>query len=250
MPQLPNSLEDAIFQAREATLAAIADGCTRLQVELLFPELKPMPVAEEFIPTFASYGDKLKVFFADAGAAALARRDWKDVPFKIWDVGTGRASAAQPKIQAEDEMFLFIAPTSVEVAELERLCGEIGEQRPFVMLNPKLEDSGTVGIGYAARNIRMRFISTIESCYYLRPVDDETALFRCYPGMWEVWVDKDGEYKRIAELANKPSGDELDLILAKGQTTTTEDGKTLTTVAGKKPSVFRGLQRFIKALSR
>jgi hypothetical protein len=250
MPQLPNSLDDAIFQAREATLAAIADGCTKLQVELLFPELKPMPVAEEFIPAFASYEDKLKVFFADAGAAALARRDWKDVPFKIWDVGTGRASAAQMKIEPEDEMFLFIAPTSVEIAELERLCGEIGEQRPFVMLNPKLEDSATVGIGYAARNIRMRFISTIQSCYYLRPVDDETALFRCYPGMWEVWVDKGGEYQKIAELANKPSGDELDLILAKGQTSTTEDGKTVTSTAGKKPSVFRGLQRFIKALSR
>jgi hypothetical protein len=249
MPQLPNSLDDAISQAREATLAAIADGCNKLQVELLFPELKPMPVAGEFISTFAPYGDKLKVFFADAGAAALARRDWKDVPFKIWDIGTGRASTAQPKIQLEDEIFLFIAPTSVEVAELERLCGEIGEQRPFVMLNPKLEDSATVGIGYAARNIRERFISTIESCYYLRPVDDETALFRCYPGMWEVWVDKDGEYQKIAELEKKPSGDEIDTILAKGQTSTTEDGKTTTVTAGKKPSIFRSLQRFIKALS-
>jgi len=45
MTELPKTLEQAIAQAREAK-AAIADGYSLLQVELLFPELKPMPVAE------------------------------------------------------------------------------------------------------------------------------------------------------------------------------------------------------------
>jgi len=45
MTELPKTLEQAIAQAREATKAAIADGYSLLQVELLFPELKPMPVA-------------------------------------------------------------------------------------------------------------------------------------------------------------------------------------------------------------
>lgn len=77
MAELPKTLEDAVIQAQQATIAAIADGYTRLQVELLFPELKFMPVAEQFIPGFETYGDKLKVLFADAGASALARRDWE-----------------------------------------------------------------------------------------------------------------------------------------------------------------------------
>ncbi|MBD0387886.1 MAG: DUF1995 family protein, partial [Nostoc sp. C3-bin3] len=87
-------------------------------------------------------------------------------------------------------------------------------------------------------------ISTIESTYYLRPIDDETALYRCYPGQWEVWLETDGEYQRIAELPKRPSGDELDLILLKGQPQTTTDAAPV-----RKPSVFKSLQRFLKALS-
>jgi Domain of unknown function (DUF1995) len=244
MSQLPNTLEEAVAQAREATKAALADSYTRLQVELLFPELKPTPVAEQFMPLFADYESRLKVFFADAGGAALARRDWMDAPFQIFDIGTGRAASIQSKIQPEDEIALFVAPTSVELPQLEKICEILGE-RPFIMLNPRLEDSGTIGIGYAGRQARDRFISTIESCYYLRPVDDDTAIFRCYPGQWEVWIQKAGNWEKIAELPKKPSGDDLDYILMQGQPQTSTDAAA----SGKKPNMFKSLQRFIKALS-
>lgn len=241
LTELPKTLEEAIAQSRAAVKSALSDGKTRIQVELLFPELQFMPVAEQFLPLFTEYESRLKVFFADAGAAALARRDWGDISFKIMDIGTGRAASSESKIQPEDEIFLFIAPTSVEVAQLEKLCQVIGE-RPFVMLNPRLEDSSVVGIGYAARETRRRFISTIESCYYLRPIDEQSALMRSYPGNWEIWLETDGEYRKIAELPQKPSGDEIDSILIKGQT---ETGIT----PSKKTSVLKSLQRFIKALS-
>lgn len=243
MSELPNSLEDAIAQSRVAVQNALADGCTRLQVEFLFPELKFMPVAEQFLPVFTDYDSRLKIFFADAGAAALARRNWADAPFQILDIGTGRAASLQTKIQPEDEIFLFIAPTSVEVPQLEKLCEVIGD-RPLVLLNPRLEDSGVVGIGYAARKTRERFTNTIESAYYLRPIDDQSAIRRCYPGQWEVWLETSGEYQRIAELPTKPAGDELDLIVLKGQPQTTTDA-----TPARKPSVFKSLQRFLKALS-
>ncbi|NET01516.1 MAG: DUF1995 family protein [Sphaerospermopsis sp. SIO1G2] len=242
MAELPKTLEDAIAQSREAVKSALADGKTRIQVELLFPELKFMPVAEQFLPVFAEYESRLKIFFADAGAAALARRDWADIPFKIQDIGTGRMASLESKIQPEDEIFLFISPTNVEVPQLEQLCEFIGE-RPFVMLNPRLEDSGVVGIGYAARETRKRFISTIESCYYLRPIDEESALMRAYPGDWEIWLETNGEYQKIAELPNKPSGEEIDMILMK------EQPQTSNGTPAKKVSVFKSLQRFIKALS-
>jgi hypothetical protein len=243
MAELPKTLEEAITQSREAVKSALADSVTRIQVDFLLPELKFMPVAEQFLPVFAEYESRVKVFFADAGAAALARRDWQDVAFKVEDIGTGRAASLQTKIQPEDEIFLFIAPTSVEVPQLEKMC-KIIDTRPIVLLNPRLEDSGVVGIGYAARETRRRFISTIESCYYLRPVDDKSALFRCYPGQWEVWLESNNEYEKIAELPKRPSGDEIDMILMKGQPTTTSEG-----TPAKKPSVFKSLQRFMKALS-
>ncbi|MDJ0676505.1 MAG: DUF1995 family protein [Calothrix sp. MO_167.B42] len=243
MSELPNSLEDAIAQAGTAIQAALADGQTKLQVELLFPELKLMTLAEQFLPFFGEYGDKLKVFFADAGAAGLARYDWPDVQFKIEDIGTGRGSSAESKIQPEDEIFLFITPTSVEVNQLEKLCEIIGD-RPLVLINPRLEDSGVVGIGYAARQTRDRFLSTIESSYYLRPIFDEAAVLRSYPGLWEIWQAKGVEYEKIAELPKKPSGDEIDVILAAQRQTTAPGSEK----PANKPSVFRGLQRFIRAL--
>ena len=242
MAELPKTLEDAIAQSTEAVKSALADGMTRIQVELLFPELKFMTVAEQFLTLFTEYESRLKVFFADAGAAALARRDWTDAQFQISDIGTGRAASLEAKIQPEDEIFLFIAPTSVEVPQLEKLCELIGE-RPVIMLTPRLEDSSVVGIGYTARETRRRFISTIESCYYIRPVDDQSALFRCYPGLWEIWLETEGEYQKITELPKKPSGDELDaILLGKGENTTDS-------TPAKKSSVFKSLQRFIKALS-
>ena len=111
--------------------------------------------------------------------------------------------------------------------------------------SPRLEDSSIVGIGYAARQIRERFINTIESCYYLRPIFEEAAVFRCYPGMWEIWVQNAGSYQKVAELPQRPTGEELDMILSKGQPTTTPNGEA----PAKKPSMLRSLGRFLKALS-
>ncbi|NMG09878.1 DUF1995 family protein [Brasilonema sp. UFV-L1] len=241
MTEFPKTLEDAIAQAGEATKAALAEGYKRLQIEILIPELKPILIAEQFLPVFEEYGSRLKVFFPDAGGAALAVRDWADVPFKILDIGTGKLSLEQ-KIEPEDEIFFLIAPTVVEVIEVEKIAQLVGD-RPLVILNPRLEDLGAVGIGYAARQLRERFVNTIERCYYLRPIDNETAVFRCYPKLWEVWLEKEDEYQKIAEFPQKPSGDELDLILAKAQLTSGAQG-----VSPVKPNLFKGLQRFLRAL--
>ena len=240
MTELPKTLEDAVAQAQEATKAAIADGYFLLQVELLFPELKPMPVAQQFLPAFDSFGSQFKVFFPDAGAAALARRDWGDVPFKILDVGTGKMPVQQ-QIQPEDQAFLFVAPSGVEVIQLEKLCEEAGS-RPVVIFNPRLEDVTIVGIGYAGRQLRDRFLNTIEPCYHLRPLEG-AALFRCYPSPWQVWLETGEDYQLIKELPTKPAGDELEDILA----ATTQPANS---PQPKKSGPIANLQRFLRTPSR
>lgn len=240
MAALPNSLPEAIAESRVATQAAIADGYTLLQVELLFPELNPMPVAEQFLSKFDTFGSHLKIFFPDAGAAALARRDWGDVPFKILDVGTGRVPVKQ-QIEPEDQAFLFVAPSSVEVSQVEKLCQEAGD-RPVVMLNPRLEDVAIIGIGYAGRQLRERFLNKIESCYHLRPFE-EGALFRSYPSPWQVWRETKDDYELVSELSKKPVGEEIDEILA---------GRNQPAGAPppKKPGIFASMQRFMRTLNR
>lgn len=215
MAELPNTLDEAIAQAQRATQAAIAAGYSRLQIELLLPELKPMPVALQYLPVFSDVGTDLKVFFSDAGAAALAKRDWPEVPCRIASLdvaGSRQTSTVGELVQPEDQVFLFVAPTSVEVTPVEQACDAAGE-RPAVLFNPRLEDVGTVGIGSTARRIRERFLNTFEPCYYLRPME-RSVLFRCYPAPWQVWLETDGRYAVIAEDHLKPDSEKLDQILA------------------------------------
>jgi hypothetical protein len=235
LPQsvLPQSLDAAIAQAREATQAAITAGYTRLQVELLFSELKPMLVAEQFLPLFADLGEHLKVFFSDAGAAALARRDWGDVPFTIRGVN----ELLEP-VQPEDQAFVVVAPTAVEVTQVEAICEQAGD-RPFVLLNPKLQDVATIGIGYAGRQLRERFLNTIEPCYFLRPLDNG-AILRAYPSPWQVWLEaSEGEYRLISETPERPSGEQLDQIFA--QATGSTKPRT---------GFLADLQNFLRALTQ
>jgi hypothetical protein len=238
MTEFPRTLEAAIAQASTATKAAIADGSTRLQVELAFPELKIMPVAEQFIPAFAELGAHLRVFFPDAGAAALARRDWGETPYSVRGIGELKA-----QIQAEERLFLFVEPSSVEVNQVDQLCQEI-QDHPVILLNPRMEDVATIGIGYAARQLRERFLNQFDTCYYLRPLEG-AALWRCYPNLWQVWLEQDGEYQLIAEEQQKPVGDALEQILAGATGERSPNSATL-----PQQGFLSSLQQFIRALSQ
>lgn len=236
MVELPETLEAAIAQARAATQAAIAAGYSRLQVELLFPELKPMPVAQEYLTLFADLGAHLKVLFADAGAAALARRDWQGVAYQI----RGIEELLEP-IQPQDRAVVLVAPTSVEVGRVEKISEQVGD-RPIVLLNPNLQNIAVVGVGYAGRQLRERFLNTIETCYYLRPLEGG-AILRAYPSPWQVWLEKSpGDYELIATEPTKPTGEQLDQIFTRASRSTA--------TPRTKPSLLKSLQRFFQALSQ
>ena len=236
MSNVPQTLEDAIAQAKLSTQAALDDGYRRLQVELIVPEvaLQAQAIALEFSSLFES---NLRIIFPDTGAAALARRDWGETPFKISDLGSSRTSIER-KISEEDQAFLLACPSSVEVEQVEKLCNLAGD-RPVVLLIPQLENVSIVGIGYAARQLRERFISTLESCYYFKPLDGAVVL-RSYPSPWQVWLENEG-YELAAEEPQKPMGDRLDQILAKASNQ-------------EQPVKSRGLlanlQQFLRALSQ
>jgi Domain of unknown function (DUF1995) len=241
MSQLPTTLEDSIALAQTAALAAIADGHQRITVEILIPELKSMDLARQFITAFAERGNTLKVFFTDTGAASLAKRDWTDFNFKISDLGSSR-SPVTDRIQAEDLLFIAIEPSAIEVEQVEKLCTAAGD-RPVILFLPRLEDAAIVGIGYAARQLRDRFLTTLHSAYYIKPLE-ESAIYRCYPGQWQVWLEKDSEYTLLAERPQKPVGDELDEIMSPST------GVEGTPKSTKSAGVFASLGRFMRTLSR
>lgn len=245
---VPQSLEEAIINAKTAVKAALADGYQRVQVELVIPEiaLQAQAIALEFTTIFSDYGSGLKVIFPDTGAAALARRDWGETTFKITDIGTSR-SPVERRISDSDQLFLVVSPSAVEVNQVEKLCNLPGD-RPVVLLIPQLEDVSIVGIGLAARQLRERFLSTLESCYYFRPLEG-AAVIKVYPGTWQVWVETaDNNYELLCEQPQKPMGEALERILT--QPSTSEDIPSTPVIAKKKSGLLGSLQQFLKALSQ
>jgi len=187
MTQIPQSLESAIAQAYQATLTALESGFNRLQVELVIPEiaLKAQQLAYNFANLFVDqYGSGLKVFFPDTGAAALAKREWGEIPFQVTDLGSSR-TPIETRVSETDQFFLVVSPSAVEVSQVEKLCN-LAQDRPVVLIIPQLEDVSIVGIGYAARQLRERFLSILESSYYYRPLENAVVM-RVFPGLWQVW---------------------------------------------------------------
>ncbi|MDJ0702731.1 MAG: DUF1995 family protein [Leptolyngbyaceae cyanobacterium MO_188.B28] len=243
MAELPKSLEDAVEQAKGAVQAALNDGYTRLQVELVFPEIRVMPLAQQFYPVFQEMGLTFKVYFPDAGAAALARRDWGDLDFTVRGMGELKG-----QMEPDDQAYLLVEPSAVEVEAVEKMCNQAGE-RPVVLFTPKLEDIAIVGIGYAARKVRERFLKTLESCYYLRPIEG-AAILRCYPEPWQVWRETEGGYDLLAEFPERPVGEVLaNLFMDESAEEPAEGGNTATPVKSQK-GFFSGLQQLIRALNQ
>ncbi|MCS6960821.1 MAG: DUF1995 family protein [Pseudanabaenaceae cyanobacterium SKYGB_i_bin29] len=201
--QPPDSLEVAVSQAIAACFSAIERSTYRLVVDLRFPELRQMPIAYQFARALTErYGDRWQGIFPDAGAAALAQRDWSDIPIKLRGVNEGRRLTAEDK-----DLFLLIAPSSVELEQVEKLA-QLVSDRPLIMLNPQLENM-EVGIGLATRRMRERFLNTFETAYYLQPLE-AGFVWRCYPQTWQVWA----EGQCLRELLSKPTPEELQRIFA------------------------------------
>ncbi len=242
---IPTTLPEATEQAQSATAAALEAGLSLLQIDMVIPELKHQPIAEQFLSLLE--GKQFKVFFPDAGAAALARRDWNNPDFTIRGLG----ELVDP-IDDDDDMYLVVNPSSVEVGTVESLC-TAALDRPVILLNPQMEDVAIVGIGYAARQLRDRFLSQIETCYYVRPVDGG-AVYRCYPGPWQIWKETaPDEYELLQDLSTRPSGEDIDRILYGEGSTPVEGDANAESVNASKPrkkGLFAELQQFLKALSQ
>ena len=247
MNTFPKTLDAAVEQAKEATKVAIADGYSRIQVELVVPEiaLQSEALALEFANIFADYGSGVKVMFPDTGAAALAKRNWGEKPFQVTDMGS-RFTPIEKQIAPEDEIFIVACPSSVEVDRAEKLSNLAGD-RPVIFLIPQLEDVAVVGIGLAARQLRERFIKNIYSCYYLRPIPDG-AILRFHPSRWQVWLEKESDYELATELNSKPMGEDLERLMI--QLANPEGATKENTPRRKQPNLLGNLQKFLKALSQ
>jgi hypothetical protein len=206
---LPADLQGAEAQALAALLSAMGtDASGRWTMELRFEGLRLLPVVLRLARALQEERE-LNLLFADAGAAALARRDGADLAPRIASFGDQRRRQAE---NPSDGLLLLVGASQAEYEEVEALCSD--HRGAVVLINAALED-GAVGIGSVARQRRRGFLSTWQAAYALIP-QAAAVLRRAHPGDWELYrLDPDG-YRLAARFERKPDGEQQQEALTGG----------------------------------
>ena len=246
---IPGSLQDAVSQAVSACQLAISNGKSRLFVEIdttngdaTYTMLKTsLPITRQLLPLFSSTSSRLCVLLPDAGAAALARRDWANQPnddLPPYEILGIEQSNLNPD---EDSGIFIVVPRASEVNLLASTINA-AQFLPVIVVNPDLVDMGVTGLSLNARNLRREVIDTFEQAYYLK-VFSWGVLLRAYPGKWGLWVDAPGTpvgFRLVKELDKRPSSDDIDEILSK------DESASGSPVSG----FFTKLKRFLRTYSQ
>ncbi|SAY38804.1 DUF1995 family protein [Candidatus Synechococcus spongiarum] len=205
---LPTDLNAARRQCAAALEAALADGLTRLQVDLRFEGLRWPTVAHGLCQALQQRENRGTVVlaFADMGAAALARRDFDRsaaAAVTFADLASGRCPANAP-------LYMAVTPTAPDFTAFETACTALGE-RPVIVLNPRLEDAA-VGIGSIARARRRGFLARWHLVYGLYPLE-QAALAYAHPGPWQLFREDPDGFRLMASLPQRPDGSAMDQLL-------------------------------------
>ncbi|XP_020585029.1 uncharacterized protein LOC110027800 [Phalaenopsis equestris] len=252
---LPSDLEGAIRQSSQASAAFVNSGGMRGMVELLIPQLQLLDaegaqgelweLSRIFLETLIKEtgSQKVRAIFPDAGAAALLKYQWGDANFDFASLSDRRP------VEEEDEVVVMLVPDYQMLEYVERIASQLSDDppRPLIMWNPRLV-SEDVGIGFNARKLRRKFLSTFTVVYSMRPLPSG-AVFRCYPGLWKVFYDdvnRPNRYLLAKEQPSRPDATDIEQIFG-AISNKVEDSSSL---LGKARGMFTSLNRFMKAISR
>lgn len=223
VPPIPPSLSASVTQAAFSCSVALRAGATRLFVEVdttagdsTYTMLKnSLPITRmladalrEDLAAVAGSGASatpwdpkaVLVILPDAGAAALAARDWGPA---AWYTVTGLETAT---ITPTTAAVVLVCPRASEVTGMERLVEASLEREadplPFLIVNPDVVDMGVTGLSLNARQLRERVMRRFDTVYCLRTFD-WGVLLRAAPGPWTVWRDAPGTVTGFELIAQR-----------------------------------------------
>ncbi|MGA7952953.1 MAG: DUF1995 family protein [Gloeobacterales cyanobacterium] len=205
MSELPNTYTDALEDCVRGIQQASLAGKFRQEIVFRSPGLDILEVVRYVAERLAEGSERPPlVLYPDAGAAALACQRLGEVSYPIQSINQRIAD-----FEAYGAV-LLVEISMVEVEALEKLADACGA-RPYIILNSRLGEAGAVGIGLVGRQLRSRFLSTLEPVFYLQPVEGG-ALYRSYPSNWQVWKENAPEaegYSLVSERGTRPTAEEL-----------------------------------------
>lgn len=175
-----------------------------LSVNLKFEGLRINPIITRLSEKIEKAGHDNILLWADAGGAALAKRD---IPNHSNNIFTYKEFLSRTELHGKT--ILAITPQPYDIEEFERLC--FTNQNSIIMFNGKLEDP-IVGIGSVGREMRKRFSDKWKSIYYLQPLNGG-ALLKKYPNDWELYKSESNGYTFINTFPERPDDETILLSL-------------------------------------
>lgn len=157
----------------------------------------------------------VRLYFPDAGSAALAQRDWKvGTPESLVPPSTRFASLSRDRPAATDRALIMVCPKASEVDSLKVVLRDVEEELniPVIFINPELVNMGVTGFGAAGRMLREQLIDTLVNTYYLRTLE-WGAVTRAYPRAFTVHqtdAAAEGGYRIVKTTERLLNSEQLD----------------------------------------
>tara|TARA_Y100001968_G_C19453578_1_gene770493 strand:- start:7285 stop:7950 length:666 start_codon:yes stop_codon:yes gene_type:complete len=202
-PILPNTLLDAesdIFESLKFYLDNTSNN--RLSISLKFENLRLNPVVYRLYNNLQKLNKTSILLWADAGGAALAKRDMKNLENSIYSFKEFISCLSNFN---QEQIIIAVNPQPFDFEEFKEICDSfIGK---IIMLNGKLEDMA-VGIGNVGRERRKQFIYSWKNVYWLQPFNG-AALMKDKTNDWYLFKQRDDGYIFCESFENKPDEESI-----------------------------------------
>jgi len=204
--RLPSDLKEAesnIYESIESYFSSYSEQ-SFLSINLNFEGLRINPLIFRLSSKMSELKYDNILLWADAGGAALAKRDNPELASKIFTFKEFINST-----DSLNSVLLVCSPQPYDIEMFEQVC--LHTNATVIMINGKLEDP-IVGIGSVGREMRKRFAEKWKIIYFVQPLS-LGALLKKYPNEWELFKLNPNGYSFVKSFDKRPDDETIILNL-------------------------------------
>ena len=204
--KLPSDLLEAesnIFESIQSYFLINADK-SFLSISLRFEGLRINPIIFRLSDKLNKSKYDNILLWADAGGAALAKRDNPELANKIFTFKEFLNSS-----DLLNSILLVCSPQPYDIDMFEKVCSHTNST--VIMINGKLEDP-IVGIGSVGREMRKRFAEKWNVVYFVQPLS-LGALLKKFPNDWQLFKLNPNGYSFVKSFDKRPDDETIILSL-------------------------------------
>ena len=203
---LPADLEEAEINVYDSIQSYFLSNSDQsfLSINLKFEGLRLNPIIFRLSNKLTKIQYENILLWADAGGAALAKRDNPELANKIYTF--------KEFINSSDlinSILLVCSPQPYDIEMFEQVCSHA--KSTVIMLNGKLEDP-IVGIGSVGREMRKRFAEKWQVVYFVQPLS-LGALSKKFPNDWDLFKLESNGYSFVKSFEKRPDDETIILNL-------------------------------------